>query len=421
MRISFPLFMRNMSRKYQKPAYIKSCRNGSLIYSLILLSGLVVFLLIHSGCHAQKVESTHRSFQSGSERMEQYLSRCKNKKVGVVANHTSMVGRQHLVDTLKALGVNIQLVFAPEHGFRGEAEAGEHVADGVDKRTGVRVVSLYGSKKKPAQKDMAELDLVLFDIQDVGVRFYTYISTLQYVMEACSDRLIPLILLDRPNPNADYVDGPVLETSYRSFVGMQPVPIVYGMTIGEYGLMLNGEGWLSNGVKCDLTVVTCQGWDRSERVHLPVPPSPNLPNDQAIRLYPSLCLFEGTAVSLGRGTPLPFQCYGFPGNKGLYTFTPEDIPGKAVNPPYEGRECRGEDLSGYNVHKLDTSLSLEWLIKAYSNFNSTDFFNDFFNKLAGTDKLRKQIEQGWSEGRIRDSWQYAKGEFMQIRKKYLIY
>lgn len=354
--------------------------------------------------------------------MDQYLSDLRNKKVGIVANQTSIVGKEHLVDTLKKLGIDIRLVFAPEHGFRGEAEAGEYVADGIDKKTNVRVVSLYGSKKKPSQKDMELLDVVLFDIQDVGVRFYTYISTLQYVMEACSERTIPLILLDRPNPHAAYVDGPVLDTSFRSFVGMQPVPIVYGMTIGEYALMLNGEKWLGNGVKCDLKIVSCIGWSRKDRIHLAVPPSPNLPNDQAIRLYPSLCLFEGAAVSLGRGTPLPFQCYGLPGNReGNYTFTPHDIPGKAIDPPYEGKECRGEDLSGYNNHKLDTAISLEWLIRAYRNFSSSGFFNEFFNKLAGTDRLRMQIEQGLTEERIRDSWQGPSDEFKRIRSKYLLY
>lgn len=395
---------------------------------MLLLAGseglamLALCLLIATGCGAQSKSSISRLYRNGAERTSLYMDMLKGKRVGVVANQTSMVGKVHLVDTLIKSGLNVSFVFAPEHGFRGEAEAGEHVSDGIDKKTGVRVISLYGKSRKPSPEDMKVIDVVVFDIQDVGVRFYTYISTLQYMMEACSERKIPLIVLDRPNPHAGYVDGPVLDTAYRSFVGMQPVPVVYGMTMAEYAGMLNGEKWLSAGLTCDLRVIPCQNWNRSTKVSVPVPPSPNLPNDQAIRLYPSLCFFEGTQVSLGRGTALPFQCYGFPSNpKGYYRFTPVDIKGKAVNPPYEGVECVGEDLSAYRDSGLDTCINLKWLLEAYAGFGDKGFFTDFFDKLAGTSSLREQIRMGWDEQRIRASWFKGLEAFREVRKRYLLY
>ncbi len=361
---------------------------------------------------------------AGAERTDQYIPLLRGKRVAVVTNQTGMIGRVHLVDSLLSIGVDIKKVFAPEHGFRGEAGAGEHVADERDKRTGLPLVSLYGKNKKPSPTQLADVDILLFDIQDVGVRFYTYISTLHYVMEAAAEQRKQVVVLDRPNPNGFYVDGPVLDTAFRSFVGMHPVPLVHGMTIGEYARMINGQHWLRGGVQCGLTVVPCTGYDHASYYELPVKPSPNLPNMAAVYLYPALGLFEGTIVSVGRGTGKPFQCIGFPGcTLGDYTFTPRATPG-AMDPPYAGKPCTGLDLSSFGeiYSRADPRLDLQWLIGMYrSTPDKAKFFNSFFNKLAGNASLRKAVEAGEAEDAIRARWQKDLEAFKQMRKPYLLY
>lgn len=360
----------------------------------------------------------------GAERTGEYIPLLRGKRVAVVTNQTGMIGPVHLVDSLLSIGIRVVKVFAPEHGFRGDASAGEHVADGRDGRTGLPLVSLYGNNKKPSPAQLADVDILLFDIQDVGVRFYTYISTLHYVMEAAAEQQKQVIVLDRPNPNGFYVDGPVLDTAFRSFVGMDPVPLVHGMTIGEYARMINGEGWLKGGVQCDLTVVPCTGYDHATYYELPVKPSPNLPNMAAVYLYPALGLFEGTMVSVGRGTDKPFQCIGFPGcTLGDYSFTPRSMPG-ASKPPFEGQACTGLDLSSYGdfYTRLDPGLTLEWLIGMYKLApDKIKFFNSFFDKLAGNNTLRKAVEAGRSEKEIREIWRKDLVTFKTMRAKYLLY
>ncbi|MCO6174360.1 DUF1343 domain-containing protein [Flavobacterium sp. NRK F10] len=356
----------------------------------------------------------------GSENFS-YLPIIKGKKIAVVANATSTVPfrRIHLVDYLLQRNFNIKRIFAPEHGFRGTADAGEVVKDGKDIKTGLPIISLYGSNKKPKPEQLDGIEVVIFDIQDVGARFYTYISTLHYVMEACAEQNIPLLVLDRPNPNGSIVDGPILEPEYTSFVGMHKIPVLHGMTIGEYAKMINGEKWLKNGIHCDLTVIPCKNYKRTMSYSLPVKPSPNLPNDQSINLYASLCFFEGTNVSVGRGTDIQFQIYGSPYlPKTDFTFTPKPNEG-AKDPLYNGKVCYGEDLTA--IEKV-TQLELKWLLKAYhQTTDKTKFFNSFFTKLAGTPKLQQQIEAGLTEKQIRDSWQPGLENFKNIRKKYLIY
>ncbi|HPE84140.1 MAG TPA: DUF1343 domain-containing protein [Aequorivita sp.] len=366
----------------------------------------------------------------GAEQFHLYAELLKGKKVGIVANQTSFLENenQHLVDFLISKKVSVKKVFAPEHGFRGTADAGEHVKDGVDSKTGVPLISLYGSNKKPSQEQLKGIDVVVFDIQDVGARFYTYISTLHYVMEACAEAGIPVIVLDRPNPNGHYIDGPILEAANQSFVGMHPIPVVHGMTIGEYAKMINGEGWLKNKIKCGLTVIEMENYTHDTPYALPIKPSPNLPNAQSINLYPSLCFFEGTFINAGRGTDMQFQVFGAPSlPTSIYTFdyTPQSNEG-AKNPKFKGQLCHGKDLRDEpRLHKIN----LEWLIDAYNaNGNlpagkagKKDFFNSFFVKLAGTEKLQKQIEQGLSAEEIRDSWKEGLAGFQKIREKYLLY
>ncbi len=361
-----------------------------------------------------------------AERVGEYLSKLKGKRIAAVVNHTSMVGQVHLVDTLLRSGMSIVKIFAPEHGFRGSASDGEKVKGGKDPLTGLPIVSLYGDKKKPGPTELEGVDLVVFDIQDVGARFYTYISTLAYVMEACAENNVPLLVLDRPNPNGHYVDGPVLKKSHASFVGMHEVPVVYGMTIGEYARMVNGEGWLANGIKCDLNVVPCSGYDHRTNYDLPVKPSPNLPNMTAILLYPSLCFFEGTVVSVGRGTDKQFQVYGAPGaTVGDFTFTPQPREG-ATNPPQKGKPCRGYDLSGLSVDALrqQKKLNLRYLIEFYNSYpDKGNFFlkTAHFDALAGGTELKQQIIEGKSEAEIRASWQVGLQQFRAVRKQYLLY
>lgn len=360
------------------------------------------------------------TIKTGADNFEKYLPLLKDKKVGIVTNQTGILSdKKHLVDFLLEKKVTLQTIFAPEHGFRGTADAGEHVVDGKDPKTGLPIISLYGDNKKPKAAQLAGIEVMIFDLQDVGARFYTYISSLHYVMEACAENGIPLIVLDRPNPNGGIVDGPLLEKEFTSFVGMHPIPLLHGMTIGEYSKMINGEKWLKNAVQCKLTVIPCVDYKRDMPYSLLAKPSPNLPNDQSINLYASLCLFEGTNVSMGRGTEKQFQIYGSPYlTKTNFTFIPRPNFG-AKDPLYNGKECFGEDLTSYP--KL-TQLELKWLIKAYQNTSDkTKFFNAFFTKLAGTKKLQQQIESGVSENEIRKSWQKDLETFKKMRKAYLIY
>ena len=379
----------------------------------------ILFLLLFCFVKAQLPVVT------GAEQMKQYLPLLKGKKVGMVVNQTSVIANVHLVDTLKAHQVKIVRVFAPEHGFRGDHSAGAHVASGTDAKTGLPVVSLYGSNKKPKPEQIKDLDWVIFDIQDVGARFYTYISTLHYVMEACAELKKPLLILDRPNPNGYYVDGPVLDMKFKSFVGMHPVAMVHGMTIGEYAQMINGERWLKDSLRCDIKIVSCKNYAHNLLYKLPVRPSPNLPDMESVYLYPSLCLFEGTNISVGRGTDKPFQCIGKPGfDGGNYTFTPKPIPGVADDPPYKNQECKGFLLEDFPEKYLINSrqLYLMWLTGCYEKEkDKTKFFNDFFDKLAGTDALRKQIISGKSEAEIRKSWEPGLTQFKKTRSKYLLY
>lgn len=361
-------------------------------------------------------------YVSGALDTENYFRLLTDQNVGVVANQTSIVGQTHLVDTLVASGINVKRIFTPEHGFRGTADAGAKITNGKDEKTGIEIASLYGKTKKPTPEMLKDIDVMLFDLQDVGVRFYTYISTLTYVMEACAEKDIPVIVLDRPNPNGFYIDGPVLEAANASFVGMHPVPVVYGMTIGEYGKMVNGEGWMKDKVHCELTVVSIPGYDRNAIYELPVKPSPNLPNWESVYLYPSLCFFEGTIVSVGRGTDKPFQVFGHPDMRGDYAFTPESKSG-ASKPLLEGQRCKGMDLTEYaHGYKANANqLQLEWLIEAYQQLKDKTFFTKYFNLLSGNNLLKQQIENGKSMESIRASWQSDLDKFKAIREKYLIY
>ncbi|SDS14024.1 exo-beta-N-acetylmuramidase NamZ family protein [Christiangramia echinicola] len=374
----------------------------------------------------QKTGSINQEIITGANRTDEYLDYLKNKKIAIVGNQTSTIKTEkgdhiHLVDSLLSLDIKISKVFAPEHGFRGTADAGEVVKNGLDTRTGLPVFSLYGDSKKPSSESLKDIDLLIFDIQDVGARFYTYISTLHYIMEASAENNIPLLILDRPNPNGRYVDGPVLEPEHSSFVGMHPIPVVHGMTIGEYAQMINGEKWLKNEVQCELKIVKMENYDHSKSYSLPVKPSPNLPNDKSITLYPSLCFFEGTNVNAGRGTKDQFQVFGSPyldKEHYEYSYIPEPMAG-AKHPKHSGEKCYGKNLK--DIAELD-SLNLEWLIEAYNQTeNKKEFFNSFFTKLAGTKQLQQQIESGMAVQEIKESWKSGLVEFKAMRSKYLIY
>jgi uncharacterized protein YbbC (DUF1343 family) len=388
---------------------------------------LIAVTLLNTAMYSNKDKVSTRNqtvsfstIKTGADNYEKYLPLLKNKKVGIVTNQTGILSdKTHVVDFLLEKKVDLQTIFAPEHGFRGTADAGEHIVDGKDQKTGLPIISLYGDNKKPKQAQLANIDIMIFDLQDVGARFYTYISSLHYVMEACAENNISLIVFDRPNPNGSIVDGPLLEKEFTSFVGMHPIPLLHGMTIGEYAQMVNGEKWLKEGEKCKLTVIPCSNYKREMAYSLLVKPSPNLPNDQSINLYASLCLFEGTNVSVGRGTEKQFQIYGSPYlKKTEFSFTPKPNFG-AKDPVYNGKECFGEDLTSYPKLK---QLELKWLIKAYQNTaDKSKFFNAFFTKLAGTKKLQQQIESGVSEKDIRESWKKDLEAFKTMRKQYLIY
>lgn len=362
----------------------------------------------------------------GSMQTETYFPFLKGKKIAIVGNPTSVIPSSsgeyvHIVDSLLAAKIEIVKVFAPEHGFRGEADAGEYVKDGLDTKTKLPIISLYGNHKKPTPQELREVDYVVFDMQDVGARFYTYISTLHYVMEACAENQIPLLVLDRPNPNGHYIDGPVLEPAYTSFVGMHPVPVVHGLTIGEYAQLINGEGYLANGIKAPLKVIPMKNYTKNKTYDVPIKPSPNLPNEQAINLYPSLCFFEGTTINAGRGTDLPFQVYGSPDlplEVYSYSYVPQPNEG-SKNPKHQGQLCIGENLSN---HPRLSSLSLEWLINAYAHSSQKDtFFNSFFNKLAGNASLQKAIKEGKSMEEIRASWQDDLAAYQKRIIPYLLY
>ncbi|MBN2746601.1 MAG: DUF1343 domain-containing protein [Bacteroidales bacterium] len=396
--------------------------------NLLTLFFLAIYLL--AACQSEDSKQVAKVtldtlLRTGAEQTEKYLPLIQDKRVAIVTNQTGNIGRKHLVDSLISIGIKVVKVMSPEHGFRGEASAGEHVKSSIDTKTGLPIVSLYGNHKKPTAADFSDVDIILFDLQDVGVRFYTYISTLQYVMEACADFNKPILILDRPNPNGHFVDGPVLKGNFKSFVGMQPIPIAHGMTVGEYAKMLNGEGWLNGGKQCSLTVIKVNNYTHNTRYRLPIAPSPNLPNMASVYLYPSLCLFEGTPISIGRGTNSPFQLYGHPDFKQFDTvFIPISIRGKSNNPKWENKACNGYylgELAG-EMGPYFNQINLFWLIDAYNELNKPDdFFKPFFNLLAGTDELSKQIKAGLSEEEIKKTWEKDIESFKLIRKKYLLY
>jgi uncharacterized protein YbbC (DUF1343 family) len=374
--------------------------------------------------HQNGWSSGHRQPVPGASQIELYRDIIEGKSIAVVANQTSMCGQNHLVDNLVSIGIDIKVIFSPEHGFRNLADAGEKIESGRDPETGITLTSLYGKHLKPTADDLKGIDVVIFDIQDVGARFYTYISTLHYVLEACAENHIKCLVLDRPNPNGFYFDGNILDTAYSSFVGMHPVPVVHGMTVGEYAQMVNGEGWLKGGIRCDLSVIKCKNYDHKTYYTLPVKPSPNLPNQTAVYLYPSICFFEGTNLSLGRGTSFPFQVYGSPDlpDRG-FSFTPESVPG-AKNPPLLGVKCYGTDLRDAIKMKLvpKGELNIDWIISAFKDFpDKSKFFTPYFDVLAGGPRLREQIEKGMTSAQIRATWQEGLKKFAVIREKYLLY
>ena len=377
------------------------------------------FLLLISnyGCLAQ-IE-----IKTGAENISEYLSLLKNKSIGVVANNSSIIKNGskniHLVDSLILLGINVKKIFSPEHGFKGDKDAGKKIENQVDKKTKIKIISLYGKNRKPKPEDLINIEILIFDLQDVGVRFYTYISTLHYIMEACAENNIQLIVLDRPNPNSHYIDGPVLKPINKSFVGMHEVPIVYGMTIGEYAKMINGEGWLKNSINCKLKVIPLKNYTHNSNYTIPLRPSPNLPNKKSIELYPSLCLLEPTVISVGRGTEMQFQIYGNPKfPKSEFKFTPKPNFG-SKNPKHNGVLCYGEDLRNT---KKGNKINIKWLIESYNKYpDKKNFFLNGFDRISGDSSLKQQIIAGWNQIKIRRTWDEKLEKFKIIRKKYLIY
>lgn len=378
----------------------------------------LIFWLSSVGCAQPPESKTDVPLRVGAERFSAYQKTLDGKKVGVVINQTSQVGDESTLDFLLKNGVQVTKIYAPEHGFRGTADRGVNIDDAKDEATGLPIISIYGKNKKPSKEALQDIDVVIFDIQDVGARFYTYISTMHYVMEACAENGKQLIIMDRPNPNGDYVTGPIMKDEHKSFIGMHNVPVVHGMTIGEYALMINGEGWLANGQQCSLEIVKMEGWDHNALYSLPIPPSPNLPNDQSIALYPSLCFFEGTPVSVGRGTTNQFQIIGHPQySNTTFSFTPVSSYG-AKYPVLQDSLCYGLDL-----RDSDTDFTLKYLIQFHDELKDSQkpFFTDFFTLLAGTEELQAQIEAGLTEKEIINSWQPGLEAFKQIRSKYLLY
>ncbi len=403
-----------------------NCKSNSVMKYRIISIAIILFIIIGpSSAQKNKVKLVeYNDVICAASRLNLYLPLIKNKKVAIVANQSSLINNTHLVDSLITHNVDIVKILCPEHGFRGKADAGEKVNNDIDSKTKIPIISLYGSHKKPTNDDLKGIDIVLFDLQDVGTRFYTYISTLTYVMEACAEQSIPLLVLDRPNPNGYFIDGPILDKKYTSFVGLHPVPVVYGMTIGEYSKMVLGEKWINMYDSLDLKIIPLSNYNHNMIVKLATKPSPNLPNWQSVYLYPSLCFFEGTIMSVGRGTNYPFQIYGHPQfTIGSYVFTPVSLQG-ASKPPLEGKHCYGANLSGYanNYIYNQNQINLTWLIGAYEIMHDkNDFFTNYFEKLSGTEDLRKQIETGFSEKEIRETWQPGLDNFRKIRSKYLLY
>jgi uncharacterized protein YbbC (DUF1343 family) len=392
-------------------------------------SELFAFLMIiFIGCSSMSSNQTEVKKDRivlGAEQLDQYVPQLGKKNVALLVNQTSTIGNVHLVDTLQALGVNIKKVFAPEHGFRGDHSAGAVVKNGLDKKTGLPVVSLYGKNKKPTPEMLANIDVIIFDIQDVGVRFYTYISTMHYLMEACAEQGKELIILDRPNPNGFYVDGPVLQKEYTSFIGMHPIPIVHGLTVAELALMIQGESWLKNDVKCNFSIVPCKNYTHDSLYQLPIKPSPNLPNMNSVYLYPYLGLFEGTNVSIGRGTQTPFQIVGRPGFEGSFSFTPQSMPGISDHPKHEGKECGGFIVNDakQNDFFAKPSLNLDWFLLFYKK-NTTEngpYFKSFIFKLMGDSSFKEQVIAGLSAQEIKQTWQPDLLKYKAMRKKYLLY
>ena len=387
----------------------------------MILTGLVTGLFLTS-CNRTCCQPG--SVIPGCGQTGLYLADLEGKSVGLVANHTTVIGSGHLADSLVALGVNLVRIFSPEHGFRGDADAGAEIQNNIDARTGLPVISLYGGKNKPSPEDLQGIDIMIYDIQDVGVRFYTYISTLHYVMESCAENHIPLLVFDRPDPLGHYIDGPVLEPEFRSFVGMHPIPVVYGLTPGELASMINGEGWLAGRARCDLKVIPCGNYDHNTRYQLPVNPSPNLNSMESVYLYPSVCFFEGTVMSLGRGTPFPFRVIGHPDYpERNFSFVPR--AGKSnVNPLFRDRECYGLDLRKMQADSLEKlqAIRLQWMLEAYRRMDlGKGFFTDYIDRLAGTAKLREQVVAGFTEQQIRQSWQQGLDEYDAKREQYLLY
>jgi len=381
----------------------------------------VLLSIIITSCHSLTNPSSVIPISPGAWQTSEYLPLLNNKSVALVVNQTSTINNTHLVDSLRALGVNIKVILAPEHGFRGDADAGEKIDNSIDKATGLPIISLYGSHKKPTAEDLMEVDIVVFDIQDVGVRFYTYISTMHYIMEACAENNKPLIILDRPNPNGHFVAGPVLDLEYQSFVGMHAIPIVYGLTLGELALMINEEGWLTSE-KCNLTIIKNKNYSHHDKYELPIKPSPNLPNVRSIELYPSLCLFEPTVMSIGRGTTYPFQVIGYPDSTyGAFSFTPQSLQGMSKYPKHEDQTCYGIDLRHSNNN---FSFSIAFLVDYYTKFGGGESFftsPSFFDKLSGSANLRKQIIAGNSVLEIEKSWSKELADYNSMRSKYLLY
>jgi len=370
--------------------------------------------------NAAENSSDKPAVQVGADQLDVLLPKLNGKDIALVVNHTSLVGRTHLTDTLISSGITIKKVFAPEHGFRGAAADGEKISDAVDSKTVLPIISLYGTNRKPTPEQLSDVQLVIFDIQDVGTRFYTYISTMHLVMEACAEQGKKMIILDRPNPNGNYVDGPMRVPALRSFVGMHPIPIVHGLTVGELAGMINGEGWLEKGLKCDVEIIPVKNWTHQDFYSLPVKPSPNLPNDQAVKLYPSLCLFEGTVISVGRGTQTPFLIIGNPEFKDMpFSFTPVAIPGMSNDPPHKGKTCYGVDLSSVEV---PPRINLQYLLDFYNKYSDKEnFFIGSFDRLAGTPVLKEQIRQGMTEEQIKATWQADLDAYRTMRAKYLMY
>lgn len=389
------------------------------------LNGFIAALLLLTQVLVSQTNLTVKEYSTvsvGAEQFENYLTKLKNKRVGIVTNITGVIGKTSIVDTLLKLKVNVKKIFGPEHGFRSDADAGQKVKNNKDPKTGIAVISLYGANKKPTKEQLKDLDILIYDIQDIGVRFYTYISTMTYVMEACAESKKELLIMDRPNPNGFYIDGPVLKEEYKSFLGVHKVPLVYGMTCGEYANMVNAEGWLKNKITCRLSVITLKNYNRNASYNLPVNPSPNIPNSKAVLLYPSLGLFEGTPVSLGRGTPFPFQVIGHPAYPDTaFSFTPKASK-LSMEPKYLNKRCYGIDLrNDQYLREHPEKLNLSWLMQVYRDLKRDDFFEMNFNYHSGNKELQSQIKQGMAEEEIRKSWQAELEIFKNIRKKYLLY